>query len=260
MRDLRKTYIHDTFLNIESGEAPNWVHVQKFGKIFALTTTLTPIAAGGVYQVPTTAQSLEILSNSANDTSAGSGARKVTVTGLDANWNEVSVDVSMNGLAAVAITGTWMRIYRIRVKESGTYSSATASSHAGTITVRVAGGVTVYAQLVVDAGFGLGQSLIGCYTVPDGFEAYVYPRYVSVESTKVISGYFFARESADDVSSPYTPMQAKQSFEFIGGINPLYADSPIGVFPARTDIGWMAKTASGTANVSVSFDIYLKRL
>lgn len=248
----------DFFLEVEQGNVTGWSHVRKFGKIYGLTTSLTPISIGDTYQTPTSAQSLEIVSSSANDTSAGSGAQTVTVTGLDANFAEQSVTVSMNGTTPVAITGTWMRVYRIRVTTSGTYASATASSHAGTITVRNSGAGVTWGILYVDSGFGVGQSLIGAYTVPAGYTAYVYMNFVSVESAKIVSGYFFVRDNADDVTTPYSPIRAQASYEFVGGVNFIDSDMPIGVYSAKTDIGWMAKTASGTANVSVAFDIYLK--
>lgn len=248
----------DFFLQIEQGLEPGWTHVRKFGKIFGISTTLTPITGTGLYQTPTTAQSLEIVSSSGNDISAGSGARTVYVQGLDANFALQEVTVTMNGTISVALTGTWLRVFRIYVVTSGTYASATASSHAGTITVRNSGAGVSWGQLTIDSGFGLGQSLIGCYTIPAGYTAYVYPDYISVESSKIVSAYFFKRENADDVTAPYSPMRTIASVELVGGMNFIDSDMPIGVYAEKTDIGYMAKTASGTANVSVSFDIYLK--
>lgn len=246
------------FLEVEQGNISGWTHNRKFGKIFGATTTLAPVAAGAVYQTPTSAQSLEIISSSTNDTSAGTGARTVTITGLDANWVEQSVTVTMNGTSAVAVTGTWLRVYRMRVTTSGTYGSASASSHAGTITLRNSGAGVTWALLYVDGGFGIGQSLIGAYTVPAGYEAYVFTSYVSVESSKVVSGYFFIRENSDTVSAPFSPIRAQSSYEFVGGINYIDVDMPIGKYPAKTDFGFMCKTAASTANISVVFDIYLK--
>jgi hypothetical protein len=246
------------FLEVEQGNIPGWSHTRKFGKIFGVGTTLTPITGTGLYQTPTSAQSLEILSSSVNDTSAGSGARTVYVEGLDANFALQSTTATMNGTTAVALTGTWTRVFRIYVVTSGTYGSATASSHAGTITVRNSGAGVSWGQLYVDSGYGLGQSLIGAYTVPVGYTAYVYPSYLSVESSKVVSAYFFKRENADDVAAPYDAIRTQISLELVGGINYIDTDMCLGAFTAKTDIGWMCKTSASTANVSVSFDIYLK--
>lgn len=246
------------FLEVEQGNVSGWSHIRKFGKIFGLTTTLTPITGTGLYQTPTTAQSLEIVSSSANDTSAGSGARTVYVQGLDANFALQSVTATMNGTTPVALSGTWFRVFRIYVVTSGTYGSVSASSHAGTITVRNSGAGVSWGQLALDNSFAIGQSMIGAYTVPSGYTAYVYPYYMSVESSKIVSAYFFKRENADDVTVPYSPIRSEISVELTGGLNFLDSDMPIGIYSAKTDIVWMAKTAASTANVSVSFDIYLK--
>jgi hypothetical protein len=246
------------FLEVEQGNVAGWSHNRKFGKNFSATTTLAVISASGLYQTPTTAQSLEIVSSNANDTSAGTGARTITIVGLNSSWVETSVTVTMNGTTPVAVTGTWMRIYRMYIETTGTYGTSTASSQAGTITLRNSGAGVTWGLLSLDGTFGLGQSLIGSYTVPSGYTAYVYPNYISVESTKTITAYFFKRENANDVTIPYSPIRAQISLECIGGINPLYNSRPLGIFPAMTDIGWMAKTSTGTASISVSFDIYLK--
>ena len=256
------TYIgsKDFFLEVEKGNVSGWSHIRKFGKIFGCTTSLTPITITGLYQTPTSAQSLEIVSSSANDTSAGTGARTVYVEGLDANFAVQTVTVTMNGTTPVALTGTWLRVYRMYVVTSGTYASATASSHAGTITVRNSGAGVSWGLLYIDSGFGLGQSMIGCYTVPAGYRAYIYPDYMSVESSKVVSAYFFKRENADDVTVPYDAIRAQISVELVGGMNFLDSDMPMAVVQPKCDIGWMAKTSASTANVSVSFDIYLQAI
>ena len=49
------------FLEVEQGNIPGWSHTRKFGKIFGVGTTLTPITGTGLYQTPTSAQSLEII-------------------------------------------------------------------------------------------------------------------------------------------------------------------------------------------------------
>ena len=247
------------FLEIEGGNVQGWSHVRKFGKIFGLTTALTPITITGLYQTPTSAQSLEIVSSDTNDTAAGSGCREVTIIGLNDSFVETTVTCATDGTTPVAVTGTWRRVYRMYNSASGTYGTSATSSHAGNIILRNSGAGVNWAQLYVDSGFGLGQTMIGCYTVPAGYTAYVYSSYLSVDSTKSVSAYFFQRPNADDTTAPYSAIRAVTSVELIGGINYMGIDMPIGVYQAKTDIGWMAKTSASTANVSVVFDIYLKQ-
>lgn len=63
--------IRDFFLDVEAGMVANTTHNRKFGKNYSVGTTLTVISASGLYQCPTSAQSLEIVSSSANETSTG---------------------------------------------------------------------------------------------------------------------------------------------------------------------------------------------
>lgn len=90
---------------------------------------------GGLYPFQTSAQPLEILSTDTNDTAAGTGARMVTVLGLDSDWFEISETVTMNGTTPVALTLQYLRINAVTVATAGS-----ASQNIGDITLRVAGG------------------------------------------------------------------------------------------------------------------------
>lgn len=262
LKDITNTFVYnqDFFLNVEQGVVPNWSYVRKFGRIVNCTTTLTPISSSGTYQTPTSAQSLEIISSNANDTSGGTGATKVTVIGLDSSWHEISEIVTMNGTTEVPLANQYIRVYRMYVSESGSYGNATTPSQLGTITLRNSGAGATWITLALDGSFGLGQSLCGAYTVPSGYTAYVYAGYLSTESSKAITGYFFQRSNTNDVTAPYSgTIRVTTSVECTGGFSDFGDRHLLGVFDERTDMGWMAKSAAGTATVSVEFKIYLKK-
>jgi len=67
---------------------------------------------GGIYAYPAAAAIMYVSSSSANDTSAGTGARTVLVSGLDANYNEVEETVTLNGQTQVATTTEFLRVFR----------------------------------------------------------------------------------------------------------------------------------------------------
>ena len=79
-------------------------------------------AQGGLYTYLTSASTLYVSSSSANDTAAGTGAQNVTISGLDADYNEVSVTVDLNGQTAVqlGLANNWIRVNRGVVNTSGT--------------------------------------------------------------------------------------------------------------------------------------------
>ena len=104
---------------------------------------------------------MEVVSTSANDNAAGSGARTVTVSYLDATYTPRTAVLSMAGLTPVAVPLPVMRVNSLRVSTSGTFGG----SNAGALSVRFAGGLgATYAYL--RPGNGLARSSL--YTVPAG--------------------------------------------------------------------------------------------
>ena len=63
---------------------------KKFGRNTAVGTSFVPITIGGNFQTPTVLTTLRISSSSANDTSDGTGARTVRVTGIGAGYVEIT--------------------------------------------------------------------------------------------------------------------------------------------------------------------------
>lgn len=245
-------------LEVAKGNVPGHSLVHKFGRNSAVGTTLVPVSSGAVYQTPTAAASLEIVSSSSADSAAGAGARSVYIEGLDANFAVQSETVNMSGATPVALANTYLRVYRAYVTSSGSYANATTPSQVGTITLRVASaGATWLTLPTIDTSFGAGQSNIGAYTVPAGKTAYILSQSMSVDSTKTANLYFFQRTNADDVTTPYSGAMRVQNV-YVGIAGPVsFTHRTAESYPAKTDIGWLAKVSSGTADVSVEFELLL---
>jgi hypothetical protein len=121
--------------------------------------------AGGVYNFPSDAAILRVFSDATQDDDGNDGARVVTIEGLDANYNEVSVDVTMDGTNAVNTTQTFTRVNRAFVKTAGVlnYNRGVISVvHQGTGTYTVA----TIAQT-------MSQTQQAIYTVPNGKTLYI---------------------------------------------------------------------------------------
>jgi len=180
--------------------------------------------------------------------------------GVNAAGEFVSEVVPTAGAAAGAASETlFLRLFRFRVYESGTYATATTGSHVGAIVIE--GVDTVEDWAILDApatiGFPLGQSLIGVYTVPKNWHAYVTAAAYSIESTKLVDLSFFIREGILATAAPYKPMRAQKIFGGAENAGDLFLSTPLGPYPEFTDIGFMGKVSQSTADVSVSFDILL---
>ena len=259
---MSRGFTRDYLIEVAKGNVTGSYLVEKFGANAALSNAIAPIASAGVYQTPTAAVSLEFVSSAAGDALNGAGMHEITVVGLDATWAEQTVVVAAhatNGTTAVALTGTWLRVYRAYVSSSGTYATMAAGSHVGTITIRVASAGATYANIPLSNSFPVGQSLIGAYTVPLGYTAYILSQTYSsdVSGTKNTTFYFFKRENADDVSASYSGIMRVQNLTVGTQGTRHIVHTANESFPAKTDIGYMGITTAGTFNASVQFELLL---
>jgi len=250
------------WLDVARGLQTGISDVLKFGRNAAVGTSFSPISVGGIYNTPQSgsATTLRIKAGgNANDTAAGTGAREVTLQGLDENFEEVTETLATAGASASsATTTTFTRLFRAWVSASGTYATATAGSHAASITIENGSGGTNWLTIDSAVGFPVGQSEVGAYSVASGKTAYVKLRHASADSTKKFDLIFFHRGNIDETSAPYTAMRAKSVLVGIdGGTLGQYADSeiPFGPFPGPCDLGFMGKVDSGSAEMSVEFEI-----
>jgi len=244
-------------LDVVRSKYPDLSVVHQFGRNESVGTTLVPIALNGIYQTPTGLTSLEIVSGSADDTAAGSGAQKVFVQGLSTDWELTSEIVTMNGTTAVALANQYFRIFSAYVYESGTYANTATPSHAGIITIRTAGAGASWLVINGISVFAKGQSQCGVYTVPTGYTAYISTVDIYVETTKPATIFLFKREGADVASAPYTAMRIVKEWNGIDGPSSSRDSVPLGPFPEKTDFGFASVVAANDARVSVDFEILL---
>jgi len=108
---------------------------------------------------PEAAAVTTVLSSEAGDTSDGSGARSVTIEGLDSNYYEQSETIDLAGSAAATAVSQYIRVHRAYVATAGS-----ATLNEGNIDVKHSS--TVLARIGIVNGEGLGQTLQCGYTVP----------------------------------------------------------------------------------------------
>lgn len=245
---------------IAAGNVEGHSIVNKFGRNDAIPNGgIAPVAIGGNYRTPTAAVSLEFI-GAVDDNASGTGARLVSFQGLDANWQIQTQTVVPTGVTPVAIPGTWTRLFRVKVEESGTYATQSASSHSGNLIVQASGGGDQWALIdQAQSGFGVGQSQIGTYTIAAGFTGILLSKTFSVEASATKSGrvYFFTREGVDVVTAPYGPMNLKEQHDGVTGVNSIDPDAPLLVIPEKTDCGFMAYGDGGVVSCSVDFQMLL---
>ena len=231
--------------------------INKFGHNALVDSTLKPITSTGFFRTPSTLTSLEIVSSSLDDNISGTGARTVTVYGLTTDWEEVNEVVEMNGTTAVALANQYYRVYRVRVATSGSYATQIQASHIGTITVRESGAGQTWAEIPLEGVFGFGSSEIGVATIPAGHTGYFLGKQIFIETNKPCEVIMFIRKQANIVTAPYSPVTG---ISIQRGVLNGYKSGPRGFgdpMVGPTDIGFMASNPTGTANISVEFQLLL---
>lgn len=168
------------------GRIGNCSRVAMYGHLSSPAVGNDVWEGGGTYPLLAAASKLEILSASASDTAAGTGARTATISGLDLNFNPISEVITLNGITPVATVNSYLRVNSLMLASAGS-----GGTNAGTITLRVQGAGA--SQSVMLAGRGYAKSAV--YTVPNGFTYLVTDLYFNVggngNSTNVV--YSFTR-------------------------------------------------------------------
>lgn len=199
-------------------------------------------------QFPSAATSMEIVSDSANDTAAGTGARTVLIQYLDANYNRANVVVTMNGITPVAIGPQMMRINAVIVATAGTTPRGT---NAGNISVRAAGGLgATYSYML--AGQSIARSSL--FTVPDKLEMDVLSMFISINRTDTNS-----RAASFSLCIQNSAGRLIKGLELSCTTDAPYrheaASVPLNVIAPRTDV-WLTCEAVSVSNTNVTASIF----
>ena len=233
-------------LQVARGQVAYHTPQFKFGFNADVDNSLETVwAQGGLYSYLSSASVLKISSSSTADTSAGTGARTVQLYGLDADYNEISETVTLNGQTAVNTTNSFLRINRMIVRTAGTGGQNAGVVYAGTGTVTAGVPANKYATVAV----GDNQTLMALWTVPAGHTAYLYETHVTAACTtsnKLLTTTIVARPEGE-------VFQVKDKFgiQIDGGdIRQVY-NFPI-KFTEKTDIEVRAIADAGSANAEVS--------
>lgn len=125
------------------------------------------------YVFPPSAITMNLVSANNADTAT------ITIVGLDANYNQITENLVLNGTTNVPTVNQYFRINSMFV------STGSATNPAGVITLSNTGGTVIYAQINTGVFNGttssLGSSQMAVYTVPAGYTFYGW-RYAAYSS------------------------------------------------------------------------------
>ena len=228
--------------------------IHKFGRNPIVGATEEEVWTGSTaYPWQTAASPLRVaIGGNAADISTGAGARTVTLLGLDANFNEISETISLNGAAQSAPTAqSFIRCHRASVTECGTYGGG----NVGIINIATVPVGTVIS--IIPAG--IGQTQQATWTVSAGATAFMSSAYLQNSGTGVLDFRLYRRTGANVFTAPFG---AKRVFSEFAGVQPgqvlIVKFDAYPRFTEYTDV-WISAIRNGSQNSScvTMFDLML---
>lgn len=239
-------------LQVARGQVDGHKTLFKFGINGVVGTSVETVwAEGGTYAYPASATVMKISSSSADDASGGTGARSIAIFGLDADYNEISESVLLDGQTAVNTGNSYLRISRMYVTTAGSGATAAGTIYAGTGTVTSGVPATVYGMIALNAN----QTQMAFWTVPAGYTLYLTGVYYTSGNTNANAWTNFQL-----IQRPLGGVFRQQSSSRVAGNGDFVLDlhTPI-AFSEKTDIEVRAVASTASSNVSAEFEgIYIK--
>lgn len=252
------TYFGSTewFQRVADGLVSGYSLVHKFGASTAVSTSYVPLTALATIWQPTAATTVRIKAGgNANDTAAGTGARSVTVEGLDSSFARATETIATNGASASSSTSTsFIRIDKAYVETAGAYKGV----NAGTITIEITAGGTD----VISIPSGESHSTFGFYAIPINYKAWLLTFSVTSDTTKITDVRVRTLGNTNDTTVPVCPTHTISNVRGIAQAFSRRSETPRLITPtnrlAPMDFYIEAKVNSGTSTASCYFELLLK--
>jgi len=191
------------------------------------------------YSYPTAADTLDVVSDSTADDSAGTGARTLYIEGLDADYVEQSETIIMDGTTPVETANEYIRLFYARCVTVGT-----GGVNAGIITIADVTSSTTLALILA----GEGATAQAVWTVPANKEAIFIGWTFGEMAGKATTFAIFAR--------PYGESWHINRVQVIKNQTMYEIISVPFRFAAKTDIEVRAKSSAASGITVASFDGY----
>ena len=240
----------DFYTEVSKGLVPKHSLVHKFGHNLDIDTGSDPEtiwSAGGLYVFPSSADTLKIISNDVDDNGTGTtGALTIKVQGLDANYDAIEEDFTLNGQTAVTGNKEFLRVYRAFVTSAGS-----SEYNEGVITINNSNDSLTLASIPAEHG----QTQMAVYTIPRNYKGYLTSfsgaMSKAIPSTAIILEMIFRENSVKKVKQNIAiNTTGSTSFE-------KYFDCPLSI-EEKTDVYIDAKEVSANnSGVFSSFSIIL---
>ena len=218
-------------LQVARGQIAGHSVVNIYGYQPSVSTTIYPVWENvSAYTFPVAATQMNL-------TGTGSDTAKVLISGLDANYLQISETVTLNGTTPVPTTKSYFRINNIQVTSGNPAAAVVLQDLTNTIT---------YAKI----NSGVGRSQMAIYTVPAGYTYYL----ARVNIYTSLNGNDFVTYLNKTISSTGVVQLTQQAPFAVSYEARRLMPRPI---PEKTDIQLQCKVNSGTGAVAIAQEGYL---
>ena len=188
-----------------------------------------------LYEFPDSPQRLIVTSSDANDTAGGIGVTGILIQGLDPDYKDIVEFVTMDGLNPVLTTQTF-----IRVQAATSIDAGAAAVNIGNISLHM----EITNERIAFISAGLGQSVLGNYTVPADKRFLVRSVYVSAARNDETELYYTQRNFGN---TAFSSVPAGLMYESFGQINDILL-----AIPAKADFMLTMNPLVNNPNLVVS--------
>jgi hypothetical protein len=226
-------------LQVSRGQITAHYSVYKFGFNPLIQDSEETIwDVGGIYAYPSSAVKMTATStDGANDEDV-----QVTIQGLDANYNQLSETVTLDGTGVAETSGFFLRVFRAFIEGSQEPSG----------TINITNASTTYARITL----GENQTLMCVWTVPAGYTAYLLQKDVTC-LTEANNKFGTLRLISRKIGGVF---RTHEKFAVQNAHTELSYSTPL-PFPEKTDIEVRAigSSSNSALHVSAALDIvYIK--
>ena len=226
-------------LGVAKGQFQNISHIHKFGAVPAMSVNTT----GTVWDINDTLYPWSAFATagtlSLTRASASDADKIVTVVGLNADYDQITENVTLTAASGNVTTNSFIRVFRAYM---------TTGSNVGNIDI--IRGATTVARINANKS----QTLMAVYTVPAGHSAYLLQGTASCQAGADATGDMFIRYFGE------ASFRVGHSFELSGAggqyLHPFIV--PIKI-PQKSDIDVRALVRSNNARVTAAFDLLLDK-
>ena len=235
--------MNDADFDLITGRYLSRKQVKVFGYSYRIRTTIQEMirdeSLGVADQVLlTTATTVRVKAGgSLNDIdTTGTGARQISVYGLDENFDPVAETIALAGASASAVTtATFIRVFGAKITSCGAY----AGKASGDINIETSGGVQMCRIRA-----GSSSSKKASYCVPAGKTCYIKSVNAHVPSDKLGWADLYIREGANITTAPFKPINSALKWQVQGTANEINNLEYAIICPEKTDI-WVAMISEG---------------